>query len=75
MNGQMEAHFVKKNIRYIDNKIHRPFNICIMDEASQCVEPEAIIPLKLGFTKFIMVSGIFAKFRSNFYNFFCFSGW
>ena len=26
-----------------------------MDEASQCVEPEALIPLKLGFTKLIMV--------------------
>ena len=33
----------------------RPFSICIMDEASQCVEPEALIPLKLGFTKLIMV--------------------
>ena len=26
-----------------------------MDEASQCVEPEALIPLKLGFTKMVMV--------------------
>ena len=26
----------------------RPFSICIMDEASQCVEPEALVPLKLG---------------------------
>ena len=26
-----------------------------MDEASQCVEPEAIIPLKLGFMKMVMV--------------------
>ena len=26
-----------------------------MDEASQCVEPEALIPLKLGFTKLVMV--------------------
>ena len=26
-----------------------------MDEASQCVEPEALIPLKLGFKKLVMV--------------------
>jgi superfamily I DNA and/or RNA helicase len=32
----------------------RPISVCIMDEASQCVEPEALIPLKLGFTKVIV---------------------
>ena len=33
----------------------RPVSVCIMDEASQCVEPEALIPLKLGFCKMVMV--------------------
>lgn len=33
----------------------RGISICIMDEASQCVEPEALIPLKFGFTKLVMV--------------------
>ena len=33
----------------------RPITVCIMDEASQCVEPEALIPLKLGFNKLVMV--------------------
>jgi senataxin len=33
----------------------RPFSICIVDEASQCVEPEALIPLKLGFSKLVLV--------------------
>merc|ERR1719210_2645685 len=46
----MENFFVNKNI-----KDCRPFAICIMDEASQCVEPEALIPLRLGFNKLVMV--------------------
>ena len=33
----------------------RKINICVMDEASQCVEPEALIPFKLGFRKLVMV--------------------
>ena len=33
----------------------RRISVCIMDEASQCVEPEALIPLKLGFRKLVMV--------------------
>ena len=33
----------------------RPVSVCIMDEASQCVEPEALIPLRLGFCKLVMV--------------------
>ena len=33
----------------------RPVSVCIMDEASQCVEPEALIPLKYGFCKLVMV--------------------
>ncbi len=31
----------------------RGISVCIMDEASQCVEPEALIPLKFGFNKVI----------------------
>ena len=34
---------------------HRNISVCIMDESSQCVEPEALIPLKLGFRKLVMV--------------------
>ena len=33
----------------------RPVSVCIIDEASQCVEPEALIPLKYGFCKLVMV--------------------
>ena len=33
----------------------RKISVCIMDEASQCVEPEALIPLRLGFRKLVMV--------------------
>ena len=33
----------------------RPVSVCIMDEASQCVEPEALIPVRLGFCKLVMV--------------------
>lgn len=55
MNGQMETYFVRKNLRFVDKSKHRNFSICIMDEASQCVEPEALIPLKLEFSKLIMV--------------------
>ena len=33
----------------------RPISVCIMEEASQCVEPEALIPLRLGFSKLVMV--------------------
>ena len=33
----------------------RPVSVCIMDEASQAVEPEALIPLKFGFCKLVMV--------------------
>ena len=46
MNGPMENFFVRNA---------RKMSICIMDEASQCVEPEALIPLKLGFSKLVMV--------------------
>ncbi len=33
----------------------RGISVCIMDEASQCVEPEALIPLKFGFNKVINI--------------------
>jgi superfamily I DNA and/or RNA helicase len=53
----MSEHFIKDPNRYNNSKnsLKRPFSICIVDEASQCVEPEALLPLKLGFTKMIMV--------------------
>jgi len=53
----MYDHFIKDPNRYNNSKnsLKRPFSICIVDEASQCVEPEALLPLKLGFTKMIMV--------------------
>ena len=35
--------------------VMRPVSVCIMDEASQCVEPEALMPLKYGFCKLVMV--------------------
>jgi senataxin len=57
MNRTMSEHFIKDPNRYNNSKnsLKRPFSICIVDEASQCVEPEALLPLKLGFTKMIMV--------------------
>ena len=39
----------------VRNADSRRISVCIMDEASQCVEPEALIPLKLGFRKLVMV--------------------
>ena len=33
----------------------RKISVCVMDEASQCVEPESLIPLKLGFRKLVLV--------------------
>ena len=32
-----------------------PFTCCIVDEAGQCIEPEAFIPLEYGFTKLVLV--------------------
>ena len=49
MNHQMTGHFSP------NSQCQRQFSICIMDEASQCIEPEALIPLSLGFTKLVMV--------------------
>ena len=57
MNKTMVEHFVLDPNRYNNGKnaMKRPFDICIVDEASQCVEPESLLPLKLGFKKMIMV--------------------
>ncbi len=50
MSGQMMGYF-GSNRRNISH-----FSICIVDEASQCVEPEALIPLNFrGVTKLVMV--------------------
>jgi len=49
-NELMERYFINDTTRN-----HRPFSVCIMDEASQCVEPEALIPFKYGFSKLVMV--------------------
>ena len=35
--------------------VFRRFSVCIMDEASQCIEPEGLIPFCLGFNKLVMV--------------------
>jgi len=53
--AQMEKYFVHGvgTSKSVGNM--RPISVCIMDEASQCVEPEALIPLKLGFCKLVMV--------------------
>ena len=53
----MVEHFVNDPNRYNNgkNSLKRPFDICVVDEASQCMEPESLLPLKLGFTKMIMV--------------------
>ena len=32
-----------------------PFTCCIIDEAGQCIEPEAFIPLEYGLTKLVLV--------------------
>ena len=47
---QVETYYCR-----VQNTDPRRISVCIMDEASQCVEPEALIPLKLGFVKLVMV--------------------
>ena len=47
---QVETYYMR-----VQNTDIRRISVCIMDEASQCVEPEALIPLKLGFRKLVMV--------------------
>ncbi len=54
----MEKYFLRSKAAISRADAHEPFrgiSVCIMDEASQCVEPEALIPLKFGFNKVIMV--------------------
>jgi len=51
MAGQMANYFIKR----ATCRTHRPFQICIVDEASQCIEPEGIMPLKLQFKKLVMI--------------------
>ena len=48
LNGQMEhqARFMSQS-----SPTRRPFEVAIVDEASQSVEPEMLIPMQLGFTK------------------------
>jgi len=55
LSGQMEKYFVQGVGTCKEAGPLRPISVCIMDEASQCVEPEALIPFKLGFTKLVMV--------------------
>jgi len=52
-NAQMEKSFMKTSAK--NTSFYRPISVCVLDEASQCVEPEALIPLKLGFCKLVMV--------------------
>ncbi len=54
MNGFMERFFMT-NGTYRASRIGGKFSICIVDEASQCVEPEMLIPFPLGFTKLVMI--------------------
>ena len=49
------AGMVETSYSKVQNADTRRISVCIMDEASQCVEPEALIPLKLGFRKLVMV--------------------
>merc|ERR1712142_734120 len=55
LGGQMERYFVQGHGTCKGAGTLRPISVCIMDEASQCVEPEAWIPLKLGFRKLVLV--------------------
>jgi len=55
LNREMDAYFVKGVGTSRTVGSIRPISVCIMDEASQCVEPEALIPFKLGFVKLVMV--------------------
>jgi AAA domain len=54
MHPLMEKIFVNKDY-YWKGASLRPFRICIVDEASQCVEPEMLIPFRLSFKKLIMI--------------------
>ncbi len=53
MNGQMEAHAA--DMRMNSATMQRAFDVAVVDEASQCVEPESLVPMPLGFTKLVLV--------------------
>jgi senataxin len=53
VNNVMELYFLKGQERRQSE--FRDISICIIDESSQCVEPEALIPLKFRFNKLVMV--------------------
>jgi len=55
LSREMDKYFVQGVGTVRSAGAMRPISVCIMDEASQCVEPEALIPLKLGFNKLVMV--------------------
>jgi len=40
---------------FVSKRNNRPFLCCIIDEASQCTEPESLTPLILGVNKLVMV--------------------
>ncbi len=50
LNGQMARFFLGSRL-----DPPRPFELCIIDEAGQCVEPEALIPLRMGLSKLVLV--------------------
>jgi len=54
VNNVMELYFLKGQVRRPGDDF-RDISICIIDESSQCVEPEALIPLKFRFNKLVMV--------------------
>eukprot|EP00088_Acartia_fossae_P070547 TRINITY_DN947_c0_g1_i8.p1 TRINITY_DN947_c0_g1~~TRINITY_DN947_c0_g1_i8.p1 ORF type:complete len:915 (+),score=196.82 TRINITY_DN947_c0_g1_i8:99-2843(+) len=49
-NKKMQAHFLNPGRQKVGD-----IDICIIDEAGQCVEPEALIPLQYNFKKLVMV--------------------
>ena len=53
--GPLEKYLVEKVGTSKSVGAMKPVSVCIMDEASQCVEPEALMPLKFGFVKLVMV--------------------
>jgi superfamily I DNA and/or RNA helicase len=40
---------------FLEHQGSSPFLCCILDEASQCTEPESITPLAFGITKLILI--------------------
>nr|XP_018899045.1 PREDICTED: uncharacterized protein LOC109031763 [Bemisia tabaci] len=50
---QMKSVFTSEN--YSEGSSKLPISVCIIDEATQCTEPEALIPLLLGTKSLILV--------------------